>query len=206
MIRAVWFDAGETLVDETAHWEAVADRLGVPRFTLMGVVGGLAERRERHTRVFELLGVEPPADGFDAPPGVLYPDAVPCLGALRGAGFAVGICGNQPVAMERWLAASGVAADLIASSDSLGVAKPDPAFFSTLAELTGHSPAETAYVGDRVDFDVLPAAAAGLAAVLIRRGPWGILHAEHPDAATAVLVIDSLDLLMEGLAGLCPRC
>ena len=202
MIRAVWFDAGETLVDETAHWEAVADRLGVPRLTLMGLLGGLAERREPHTRVFELLGVAPPAGGFDAPPGVLYPDAVTCLRALRAAGLAVGVCGNQPRAMERWLAGAGIAADLITSSASLGVAKPAPAFFHALVELSRHPPAETAYVGDRVDFDVLPAVAAGLTAVLIRRGPWGILQAEHPDAAAATLVIDSLDELAPALAEL----
>ena len=47
MIRAVWFDVGETLVDETPAWEAVADALGVPRFTLMGVLGGLAGGESR---------------------------------------------------------------------------------------------------------------------------------------------------------------
>ena len=39
---------------------------------------------------------------------------------------------------------------------------------------------ELAYVGDRVDNDVLPAAAAGLVAVHVRRGPWGRLQRTPP--------------------------
>ena len=41
-MRAVVFDVGETLVDETELWERHADAAGVPRFTLMGVLVGLA--------------------------------------------------------------------------------------------------------------------------------------------------------------------
>ena len=40
-LRAVVFDVGETLVDETGMWERAADKAGVPRFTLMGILGGL---------------------------------------------------------------------------------------------------------------------------------------------------------------------
>jgi FMN phosphatase YigB (HAD superfamily) len=57
-LRAVVFDVGETLFDETGIWERAADRAGVPPFTLMGVLGGLAARREHHDRVWEVLGVE----------------------------------------------------------------------------------------------------------------------------------------------------
>jgi FMN phosphatase YigB (HAD superfamily) len=32
-LKAVVFDAGETLVDETGIWERAADAAGVPRFT-----------------------------------------------------------------------------------------------------------------------------------------------------------------------------
>ncbi len=34
-IRAVCFDVGETLIDETRHWGEWADFLGVPRLTLL---------------------------------------------------------------------------------------------------------------------------------------------------------------------------
>ena len=48
-------------------------------------------------------------------------------------------------------------------------------------------------MGDRVDNDVLPALAAGLVAVHVRRGPWGLLH-ETPAGA---IRIDSLAELPE---------
>ncbi len=44
-MTAVVFDVGETLVDETGMWERAADAAGVPRFTLMGVLGGLRRPR-----------------------------------------------------------------------------------------------------------------------------------------------------------------
>ena len=54
-VRAVFLDVGETLVDETRDWEAWADFLGVPRFTLLGVLGGIAARGEHHLDVFTRL-------------------------------------------------------------------------------------------------------------------------------------------------------
>ena len=60
-------------------------------------------------------------------------------------------------------------------------------------------PAEIAYVGDRVDNDVVPAATAGMVAVFLRRGPWALLHARRPEASVARLTIDSLDELPEAL-------
>lgn len=38
-VDAVVFDIGETLVDETRMWESWADWLGVPRLTLLGLIG-----------------------------------------------------------------------------------------------------------------------------------------------------------------------
>jgi FMN phosphatase YigB (HAD superfamily) len=45
------FDVGETLVDETRNWEHVADACGVPRFTLMALVGATIARGESHRLV-----------------------------------------------------------------------------------------------------------------------------------------------------------
>ena len=58
---------------------------------------------------------------------------------------------------------------------------------------------EVAYVGDRLDNDIGPAAACGLISVWLRRGPWGLLQrgGEH-----ARLRIDSLAELPEGLSSL----
>lgn len=198
-MKAVFFDVGETLVDETAAWGAMADAVGVPRLTLFGVLGGTIERREHHRRTFDRLGVgQPPWPGYGD--GDFYPDALPCLRALKRAGYAVGLAGNQPAAVESFLARCGVDVDVIASSASWGVEKPDPEFFRRCVDAAGLEPAEVAYVGDRVDNDVLPAAEAGLVSVFLRRGPWGFLHVEWPEAARADVQLDSLTELPEALA------
>jgi len=174
------FDVGETLVDETGMWERAAHACGVPRFTLMGVLGGLAARGEPHRRVWEILGVEQPESTWTR--ADFYSDALPCLDALRAAGWVVMAVGNTPASAEDELRAH---VDHVGSSERWGVAKPSPAFFARVVSELDRPAEEIAYVGDRVDNDVAPALAAGMAAVHIRRGPWGHLH-ETPSGARRI--------------------
>lgn len=53
--------------------------------------------------------------------------------------------------------------------------KPNVAFFENLVAVSGHERHEIAYVGDRLDNDIAPAAEAGLVTVWARRGPWGYI-------------------------------
>ena len=189
-VEAVVFDVGETLVDETGMWTRVAEAGGVTPFTLMAGLGATIALERPHDDVWELLGIEHPAGTWTMDDW--YPDARPCLERLRAAGYRVCACGNTPAFVERELAPL---VDGVASSESLGVWKPEPAFFERVAELAG-APAEMiAYVGDRVDNDVAPAIAAGMVGVHIRRGPWGHLQQPPPDA----IRIRSLDELPEAL-------
>ncbi len=190
MIRVVVFDVGETLFDETGIWQRAADAADVPRFTLMGILGGLAARGERHTKAWELLGVERPASMFE--PTDLYPDALPCIAGLRSRGLVVGAVGNTPREVENMLRDQ---VDLVGSSARWGIEKPAPEFFARIVEEADADAAEIAYVGDRVDNDVEPALAAGMVAVHVRRGPWGYLHDPPPGA----LRINSLDELAGAL-------
>jgi HAD superfamily hydrolase (TIGR01509 family) len=192
-LSAVVFDVGETLIDETGMWERAADLAGVPRFTLMGILGGLAARGESHTRVWQILGVERAVSHWE--PDELYADAPACLAKLRAHDLLVGAVGNTPAASETLLREH---VDLVGSSGRWGVEKPTPAFFERIVEEVGVPAGEIAYVGDRVDNDVEPALAAGMVAVHVRRGPWGHLH-EPPRAA---IRIASLDELPEAL-GVC---
>jgi FMN phosphatase YigB (HAD superfamily) len=189
-VETVVFDIGETLADETRLWEQGADATGVPRFTLMGVLGGLAARGEPHTRVWELLGTSAPGVPFTA--ADFYPDARPCLERLRAA-YRVGAVGNTGVETEELLRPL---VDFVGSSARWGVEKPSAAFFARLVDVAGTPAERIAYVGDRVDNDVVPALEAGLVAVHIRRGPWGYLHEPPPGA----IRIDSLDELPAVLA------
>jgi HAD superfamily hydrolase (TIGR01509 family) len=176
-VKAVVFDVGETLIDETGMWERAADAAGVPRFTLMGILGGLAARGENHQRVWELLAVERPASTWEVTD--FYADALPCIATLRSRGLQVGAVGNTPAAAEELLREH---VDVLGSSGSWGIEKPAPAFFERIVSETGLEASEVAYVGDRVDNDIEPALAAGMVAVHVRRGPWGYLHEPPPEA------------------------
>jgi HAD superfamily hydrolase (TIGR01509 family) len=191
----VFFDVGETLVDETRMWGEIADGVGVPRFTFFGILGGLAARGEPHSRVYELLGVEHPAStGFR--PEDVYPDVPACLAELRAAGFLLGAVGNTGAEVEAMLADL---VDVVGSSARWGVEKPAPEFFARVVAEAGCTPNETAYVGDRVDNDVVPALAAGLVAVHVRRGPWGYLH-EPPSEAIRISSLAELPTALGSVA------
>jgi HAD superfamily hydrolase (TIGR01549 family) len=200
-LRAVVFDVGETLVDEERWWRRLADRAGLQPHVVWAALGVTIERGEEHTALWEHLGVERPTAWNEIPYSLadLYPDAWASLERVRELGLRVGIVGNQTEALEAWARGSALPADVISSSASLGVRKPDPAFFAKVCELVGSAPEEVAYVGDRVDNDVLPAAAAGMVAVHIRRGPWGRLQ---PTPLEAAVGLDDLASLPEALASL----
>jgi FMN phosphatase YigB (HAD superfamily) len=209
-ITTVVFDVGETLVDETRHWGEWADWMGVPRFTFFAVYGAVIARGLHHRGVFQALSPR-----FDFPaalrareatgwrygfePSDFYPDALPCLKTLRAAGLRVGIAGNQPEAAETSLAALGISADFIASSEGWGVEKPSPEFFARVVEAAGCAPAEIAYVGDRVDNDVGPARAAGMLAVFLRRGPWAYIQTPAGSEVDADVELASLDDLLAAI-------
>jgi FMN phosphatase YigB (HAD superfamily) len=200
-LKAVFCDVGETLVDEERWWRELAARIGLRPHVVWAALGVTIERGEEHHALWDHLGIEEP--GW--PPDLIYsisdlhPDAIPCLRTARALGLLVGIAGNQTEALEAWTREAGFPADVIASSASLGVRKPDPRFFELVVGLAGAPPHEVAYVGDRVDNDVLPAAAAGLVAVHVRRGPWGRLQPTPPEAAFGV---DDLASLPQALASL----
>ena len=202
--RWVCLDVGETLIDETRIWSLWADELGVPRLTFLAALGAVIERGGDHRDVFPIFGaddwrghlpaVERAYGGFKADD--LYPDALSSIRALESAGFRIAVVANQPEVRGEQLRALGIDIEVMAMSDGMGVAKPDAAFFDhTLTLMGGPDPASVAYVGDRVDNDVLPAIAAGMRAVWIRRGPWGIIQ-RLPDGVRPALIVDSLDKLV----------
>ncbi len=212
-IRAVVFDVGGTLVDETRMFHGWADWLAVDRMEFLAALGATIQAGQPHRRVFEM--VAPGVDvaqakaardaagrGFVIGPQDLYPDAAACLAACKAAGLIVAIAGNQPEEAHAALLGCGLAVDHVAVSAVWGVSKPDPAFFTRTAALVGVAPHEIAYVGDRVDNDVVPAHAAGMAPVLLVRGPWGVIHAHWPEAARAAAVVRRLEGLPELLASL----
>ncbi len=202
---------GETLIDETRIWATWADVLGVPRLTFMALLGAVIARGGEHHDAFAALGVDDwrsLAPAVDAAFGRfreadLYPDARTVVPGLRDRGYRVAIVANQPASRGAELRALGIDAEVMAMSEELGVAKPDPAFFARALALMGSpNPADVAYVGDRIDNDVVPATAAGMRAVWLRRGPWAAIQAAHlADDGPATLTVRSLTELANRIHG-----
>jgi FMN hydrolase / 5-amino-6-(5-phospho-D-ribitylamino)uracil phosphatase len=203
--RWVVLDVGETIIDETRVWSIWADMLGIPRLTFLAGFGAVLARGGEHRDVFELFNVadwrtawpehEAIYGGFQTDD--LYPDAIPAMDALRGRGYRVAVIGNQPTSRTAELGRIGVDAEVMAMSAEMGVAKPSQEFFERALELLGSPAASSvAYVGDRVDNDVLPAIVAGVRAVWIRRGPWGFIE-RLPEGVHPALMVASLAELAE---------
>lgn len=207
-IRLVVFDVGETLVDESRMWGEWADWLGVTRLAFFAALGAVIAARKHHSEVYELVrpGVDIARERAARGSRMtrieardLYPDAVPCLSRLRAAGYRIGLAGNQPADAEAEIRALGLTVDFVASSARWGVEKPDPAFFRRIVAESGVEPGRIAYVGDRLDNDVLPATDAGMIGVFLRRGPWGVIHASWPEAVRARIRLETLDGLAAAL-------
>ncbi|GAA3120232.1 hypothetical protein GCM10010466_08880 [Planomonospora alba] len=207
-IEAVFFDVGETIVDETREYGTWADWLGVPRHTFSAVFGAVIARGGDYRETFQYF-----RPGFDlhaererrAEAGEpesfseenLYADARPCLAALREQGLRVGLAGNQTARAEKILRALDLPVDLIGTSDSWGVEKPSDAFFERVVAEAGCPAGAVLYVGDRLDNDVKPAQAAGIPTALIRRGPWGYILQDPEAAERCLFRLDSLAELPE---------
>ena len=73
------------------------------------------------------------------------------------------------------------------------------AFFSKLIAVSGHQPHEIAYVGDRLDNDLRPAAKAGLCTVFVRRGPWGYIIYERGSADLELGSLSELPIALQTL-------
>jgi len=209
-VRAVVFDVGETLLDESTEYGTWADWLGVPRHTFSAMFGAVIARGDDYRQTFqhfrpgfdlagERLRREEADFGEHFDERDLYPDARPSLEKLKQLGFLIGAAGNQTVQAEQQLRALNLPVDFIGTSAGWGVEKPSAGFFARIVAECACPPEEIAYVGDRLDNDIRPSLAAGMVAVFVRRGPWGYIYATHPEVAQAQLRIASLDELPERL-------
>jgi HAD superfamily hydrolase (TIGR01662 family) len=210
MIAAVFFDVGETIVDESREYGTWADWLGIPRHTFSAVFGAVIARGQDYRETFQIfrpgfdLGEERERRAAAGQPESfgeenLYPDARPCLAALREQGLRVGLAGNQTARAETILRALDLPVDVIGTSDGWGVEKPRPEFFDRVAIEAGCPADHVLYVGDRLDNDIRPAQAAGLATALVRRGPWGHILDDPQVAQRCLFRVDSLAELPEAL-------
>jgi FMN phosphatase YigB (HAD superfamily) len=212
-IRAVFFDVGYTLFDETRLWREWAEWLGVGERQLFATLQEVIAEGRDHRELFTRLGFDLQAElkaRRDAGwverllQADLYPDARPCLVNVKARGRVVGVAGNFPAdVLDQAILDADLPVDVVGGTDRWGVSKPSKAFFERLVEAAGVPAEQIAYVGDRLDNDVLPARKAGICGIFIERGPWGEAHAGKA-AEMDVPMITSLEKLPFVLRGLRP--
>lgn len=127
------------------------------------------------------------------PPSALHTDVVPTLTYLRDAGYRLGVIANQPSQVRAAMERDGLVPffEVWGVSDDLGLHKPDPALFRRTLELAGVDGTRTVMVGDRLDYDMRPARAAGMHTVWLLRG-------EAPDDPMPAQLAEP-DVVIEGL-------
>ena len=194
-IDHVFLDIGGVLYDDRVYAEAWrrALREAGGEFTDDRFEEEYAACRAAQDRSFRVhlatafLGPDADIDALESraakywqyPPSALHPDVVPTLRELRAAGYRLGVIANQPSQVRAAMQRDGLVGffETWGVTDDLGLHKPDPQLFVRTLELAAVAPALTVMVGDRLDYDVRPAAAAGMRTVWILRG-------EAPDDPT----------------------
>jgi putative hydrolase of the HAD superfamily len=118
-----------------------------------------------------------------------FPDASPCLQALRAAGMACVAASNWDSTLPATLARIGLLPllDAVITSAEVGRAKPDPEIFRAAAAAAGCAPTAAVCVGDSLEHDVAGARAAGMRAILLSR------DGDAPEPPVEVPVARSLE-------------
>ena len=203
MIRAAYFDIGETILDRTREYAAWATWLGVPAHTFSAVFGAMIaaghpvrdvisrfrpepDFSTQH-REMEAAGLLPALADID-----LYPDVRSTLSTLRERGLRVGIVGNQPSTISAQLRTLDLPADMIASSQEWGISKPSREFYDRVVADAGVAAESVVYVGDQVGNDLVAALDAGLQVVRVLTGPWGHLTRDAEVEARCLGVVEHL--------------
>jgi putative hydrolase of the HAD superfamily len=102
----------------------------------------------------------------------VYPEVRAALGQYHARGLRLVVVSNWDVSLHAVLRSLGLSAMLngILTSAEAGFRKPSPRIFERALQLAGIGAAEAIHVGDSVEEDVAGARAAGIEAVLLRRG------------------------------------
>jgi putative hydrolase of the HAD superfamily len=126
----------------------------------------------------------------------LRPEVDGLLRRLRGRGLKLGIVANQPETARERLARAGIGGlfDYQGLSALTGLRKPDPRAFRVAAEALDVSPVACIAVGDRIDNDIVPAKALGMAAIQLRSGRHRRQRPRSPAETPDAVVTDVLEL------------
>lgn len=119
----------------------------------------------------------------------LFPDVLPMIRWLRGAGIRIGVCSNLAKPYGVPLRNLLPAMDFYALSYEQGAAKPDPRIYQYCVQQLDLPPESILFVGDTPAADVQGPRASGLQAILLDRGG-------HSDDAVSLSSLEQLSALL----------
>ena len=203
----LFFDADDTLFDysraEASALSAAADEFGLsnvpdlmPTYKAInaeiwiefeqGRIDALELRAKRFARLFASLGIQVEVDTFSQrylvhlSQGYFLFDGTPELLANLGQRYQMGLITNGfPEVQRPRLAGSGIAGHFkfVAISEEIGIAKPDPAFFSAALAMAGNpDKRQVLVIGDSLSSDIRGGIQAGLDTL------WFNPKGKQPDA------------------------
>lgn len=205
-VRRAWEAADQWFWDEyhrpdNTTWgdDAQIDRTWRAYHSLMLRELGFEDRA--HELLDSILASQFAADSWE-----LYPDVEPVLAELRSRpDLRIGVVSDWGSNLGEIIAALRLDRylDFVLPSGSVGVAKPDPAFYRIALERGGAQAAEGLMVGDSLRADVEGARSAGMDAVLLVRAEGGGPDHRIPrvEVPPGVRVIGSLEELPSLVAG-----
>jgi FMN phosphatase YigB (HAD superfamily) len=214
----VFFDIGGVMYDDTIYARGMATALRSMGATFTDQEFDDVYRSARAAQAGSFrsllarrfLGPDPDMVALEAeaskhwayPPEALHDDVRPGLAALAGR-YRLGIIANQPSSVKDALRRDGLAGyfEVWGVSDDVGLEKPDPALFTHVLREAGVDPPRSVMVGDRLDYDMRPAKAAGMRAVWVLRGeaPDDPTPEQLAEADAAIRGLDELPAALEML-------
>lgn len=176
-----WADTG-TIAGLISDWDAIAERSFRKYQARLTTFQG--QRRQRLRDFLPHVGIDAsgwPDERLDAVFATylaayqgtwrLFPDAEPCLSALRHTARLAVLSNGDQDQQEDKVSRTGLRPylDTVLTSDELGVAKPDPRIFELACGRLGAHRQSVVYVGDQLEVDALAATAAGLRGIWLNR-------------------------------------
>jgi HAD superfamily hydrolase (TIGR01509 family) len=188
-VRWLFFDLGNTLINEEEAWEhrlrllvEALERHG-RRCSIEETRTALAAAAAEFGPRFIVKAIEKLVDDENLRGSVLaaaryrkeleapYAAAELVLRALSGS-YKLGVIANQSVSSSERLIQWGLMpfVSTCLCSFELGLEKPDPAIFTLALERTGCAPSEAVMIGDRLDYDIRPARLLGWRTIRVAQG------------------------------------
>jgi len=181
LIAQGWADTG-TIASLVSDWDAIAERNFREYQARLTTFQG--QRRQRLRDFLPHVGIDAsgwPDERLDAvfttylaayqTAWRLFPDAEPCLVALRHTARLAVLSNGDQEQQEEKVSRTGLRPylDTVLTSDQLGVAKPDPRIFELACSGLGVRRQSAVYVGDQLEVDALAATAAGVRGIWLNR-------------------------------------